>query len=333
MKQLTQLFLLILLFSCNQSNKAPDVSGITIALVEKRFEKDFFLIDTLQLKPSLGKLSQQYPGFTSDFLYNILGTTPETAPIDIPSFIKSYQPIYANTQTAFTDIKPMMAIIKKGFQYVHYYFPDYKLPSKIITFIGPINSFGSIITTDAIAIGLQLFLGKNHPLYASEQGMMLYPAFISRRFEPDYIPVNALRNIVDDLYPETALGKPLVEQMIESGKRLYLLDHFLPQVSDTLKTGYTAVQLKACEENEKNIWSFFIQNDLLYKTDPQFTRDYMNDGPSTQAFGEGSPGNIGQFVGWQIVKKWMNKNPQKTLQQLMDMNPGKLFAEVKYKPV
>jgi hypothetical protein len=85
------------------------------------------------------------------------------------------------------------------------------------------------------------------------------------------------------------------------------LEFFLPNLADTLLTGYTGPQLAACRASEKGIWSFFVQNDMLYSTDPSFTRDYLNEGPGTPALGEQAPGNIGQFCGWQIVKKWMQK--------------------------
>jgi hypothetical protein len=134
------------------------------------------------------------------------------------------------------------------------------------------------------------------------------------------------------MYPEQMSGKPLIAQMVELGKRMYVVDHLLPQLSDTLITGYSLKQLDACLNNEKNIWSFFIQNDLLYKSDPQLIREYVTDGPFTQAFGKESPGNIGQFLGWQIVKKWMNKNKQLGFEALMKKDPVQLFEEAKYKP-
>jgi uncharacterized protein YjaZ len=99
-----------------------------------------------------------------------------------------------------------------------------------------------------------------------------------------------------------------------------------------LKTGYTKNQLEVCYKNEETIWSYFVQNDLLYVSDPSILKDYMNDAPKTEAFGAESPGFIGQFVGWQIVKKWMGKNEKVTLQQLMEANPKMIFDQAKYKP-
>ena len=77
--------------------------------------------------------------------------------------------------------------------------------------------------------------------------------------------------------------------MIDAGKRLYMLDHFLPQLADSLKTGYTQQQLNGCYGNEADIWNYFVQNNLLFITDQIQTRDYMQDGPHTEVFGNGSP--------------------------------------------
>ena len=145
--------------------------------------------------------------------------------------------------------------------------------------------------------------------------------------------LNSIKNIIDDLYPPAYVDQPLFAQMVEGGKRLYLLDQLMPYAADTLKTGYTQKQLDGCYENEKNIWSFFIQNNLLFISDPEIIRDYMSDAPNTLTLGEASPGFIGQFVGWQIVKKWMSMQKEKdNLKMLMETSPKKIFEEA-MKPI
>jgi hypothetical protein len=321
-----------LLQSCQTRTKTPDVSGIKLTLETVRFEKALFAVDTLHMDQSLQGLYTKYPGFTQDFLFNILGSSPDSAKKDLPAFMASYSDMYKAATEKFADFSAIEQEIKRGLQFVHYYFPNYKLPTKLISFIGPLNSYGNIITTDALAVGLQLYMGKDYPIYLSEAGQQLYPGFISRKFEPAYIPVNCMKNIIDDMYPNSSMGRPLVEQMVESGKRLYVLDHLVPHLPDTLKTGYTAQQLKDCYENEQTIWSFFVQSDLLFSTDPNMARDYLNDAPNTEALGKQSPGNIGQFIGTQIVAKWMAKTKDISLDELMRTPAKKIFDEAKYKP-
>lgn len=322
----------VLLLSCNSAQKTPDISAIDVPLSTIRFEQSLFTMDTLRLDVSLQKLAGQVPFFTQDFLYNILATSPQTAVKDVPQFMRAYQSMYKQASTQFASIKTEEAAIKEGLKYVKYYFPAYKLPIKLITFIGPINSFGNIITIDALAIGLQMYLGKNDPIYVSEEGQSLYPIYVSRRFERSYMATNCMKNIMDDMFPLQDAGAPLCEQMVEAGKRLYFLKQVQPNTPDSIVTGYTAAQLEGCYKSEKDIWSFFVQNNLLFQKDPSLIGDYMTDGPKTAVFGDASPGFIGQFVGYQIVEAWLQKNKGLSLAKVMQTPAKIIFEQAKYKP-
>lgn len=322
----------VLCLSCNSAQKTPDITAIDVPLTTVRYEQSFFAIDTLRLDVSLQKLAGQEPLFTQDFLYNILATTPQTALKDVPQFMSAYQLMYKQASTQFASIKTEEAAIKEGLKYVKYYFPDYKLPTKLITFIGPINSFGNIITIDALAIGLQMYLGKNDPIYLSEEGQSLYPTYVSRRFEKSYMATNCMKNILDDMFPLQDAGAPLCEQMVEAGKRLHFLKQVQPNTPDSIVTGYTAAQLEGCYKSEKDIWSFFVQNNLLFQKDPSLIGDYMMDGPNTAVFGDASPGFIGQFVGYRIVEAWLQKNKAMSLDKVMRTPAKIIFEQAKYKP-
>lgn len=334
MKNCLIIFFCLIFFSCNHKKPAPDVSNIDIDVQLKRFDKDLFSIDTNNVEQSLNKLQQQYGSFMNDYLYNIMVLTPnpDSIPLKIKMFLHDYTYVYNAAEKKFGDFKEPFNQIKKGLQYVKYYFPEYKTPANVITFIGPVEGYANVLTQSGLAVGLQLYLGKNFPVYGSEFITEVYPDYQQRRFETEYIPVNCMKNIVSDIYPEKNGSDPLVYQMIDAGKRLYLLDHFLPQLDDTLKTGYTKAQLDGCYDNEADIWNYFVQNNLLFITDEIQVRDYMQDGPNTEAFGKESPGFIGQFIGWQIVKKWMSENSKITLPQLISTPEKQIYDEAKYKP-
>ncbi len=217
-------------------------------------------------------------------------------------------------------------------QFVKYYFPGYKAPNKIITFIGPFDGYSDIITADAFAVGLQLHMGSNFSFYKSDISHDIFPEYISQRFTPEYIVVNCIKNIIDDMYPDKSIGKALIEQMVEKGKRLYLLDKFLPATAEYLKIGYTEGQLKDSYTNEAVIWDFFLNNDLLNNADQNIVKNYIGESPKTQELGEGSPGNIAAFSGWQIVKKYMDKNSKTTLPDLMKKEGREIYNQSRYKP-
>jgi hypothetical protein len=336
MKQLVFIFLFFGLTSCKNDN-IPDVSNIKVNVTVERFEQDFFKIDTLKTEQQIDALQTKYPNFTIDYLYNILGATPQKdSTIKLVNlFINDnvYKQVFNDAQDQYKNFSKHEKEIIESFKFIKHYFPSYNLPSKVITFIGPIDGVGTALTSNHdIAIGLQSFLGANYPLYQTAYVQEIYPSYIAKRFEPNYLAVNVVKNIVEDLFPYTSNGRPLIEQMVEKGKRLYLINAFMPNVADSLKIGYTANQLSECNNNEAFIFSYFVQNNLLFQTEPSIIMPYITDGPKTQELSQTAPGNIGSFVGLKIVQNWMKKNKGKTLEQLMKTPATAIFNEANYKP-
>ena len=322
------------LFSCGNKKNTPDVSQVKVNLSVERFDKDFYALDTTHLETSLTALQQKYPSFINDFLYNILALPPQKDSMlpMLKLFSREYRPVYNAAENTFKDLEPVRKELQQGLQFLKYYFPKYSAPEKLITFIGPVDGYGNVLTRSGFAVGLQLYLGKNSSLYQTEMVSNTYPAYQSRRFEPQYIAANCMKNVITDMYPESKHSMTLSEAMVDQGKKLYALDLLLPNTADTIKTGYTASQLEGAYNHEAMIWNFFVQNNLLYVSDPFQIRDYVNDGPNTAVLGADSPGDIAMFTGWQIVKKWMNEYPKTSLQQLMETDAKKIFQEAKYKP-
>ena len=102
---------------------------------------------------------------------------------------------------------------------------------------------------------------------------------------------------------------------------------------DSIKTGYTKQQLDWCTENEGLIWSYIIKNEDLNSLNPSIIQTYIGESPFTQGFSqELSPGNIGQWIGLQIIKKFVSKNPGMKSEEIMKMDASKILSEAKYKP-
>jgi len=334
----TIVLLLPLLFSCHGKKGIPDVSTIPVTVTTQRFEKDLFACDSANIVNQMPALEAKYPSFGKNFFLTVLSSDPRW-PADsttryIGGFINSYRKdIYDSAEAIFNDFSPYEKEIKEGLQFVKYYFPDYKLPTKVITYIGPVDGYGDILADNSLVVGLQHYLGKNFSAYQTAWVQESYPSYISARFEPSYISINSMKNIVNDVCPpKDEDTRPLVDQMVDNGKRLYILSKVQPYKEEYKLMGYTDKQLAACYVHEASIWDFFIQNNLLQLTDPDVAKDYITDGPKTPALDENAPGNLGSFVGWQIVKKYMQMNSSVTLQQLVNKDADEIFQETKYKP-
>ena len=328
--------LAILVSGCNNNNAAPDVSAIKVTLSTQRFEQDFFSLDTARFKDSFDKLMIKYPGFGENFISTILNTDPkwpaDTAFQYIKSFMSAYRAVYDTSQKVFADFAPYEKQVHKSLQYLKYYFPQYAAPQRIITYIGPMDGYGDILDVDVFVVGLHQHLGSNYSMYKSALVRETYPEYISSRFEPSYIAVNCIKNVVLDMYPEKMEDKTLVVQMIEKGKRLYLLQKLVPFAQEHQLIGYSEKQLKESKARQAAIWDLFVQNGLLQSIDNSVIKNYIGESPKTSELGEAAPGNIGSFAGWQIVQKFMSKFPETSLSSLMTMDAETLFSQAKYKP-
>lgn len=294
------------LAGCKMASEDPALIGPTPKITEIRFDSAFFAMDSLHFESDLAKLVQQYPQFSADYFNRILMLPSKKETKKIWAFYKAYFPIYQATTKVQAAIKATPDITA-AFKRFHFYFPSYTLPKQVIYFIGPLETYGNVVTKDGLAIGLQLYMGAASSWYYSEQINTIYPSYISRKFAPEYIVVNSVQNILNDYDPIAINGKQLIEQMIEIGKRQYILGQCLPNASDTLLLGYTGNQLKAIEENQGDIWTFLSSQNRLFSVDPSLTAAILAEAPYNDYFGEAIPGNVGKYIGYTIVKSWMKK--------------------------
>jgi hypothetical protein len=180
-------------------------------------------------------------------------------------------------------------------------------------------------------------------MFLGSYGEKFYPAlrqsipqYIARRFTPENVAPRVIEAFVrEEMYPEQDQDRSLLAKMIYNGKILYMMDAFMPEVADTLKIGYTTRQLAWCQENEGGIWAYLLENDLLFNSDYMEIQKYLAEAPFTPGVGENSNSapKLGLWTGWQIVRKYMDKNPDVTLQQLMlEKDPQKILTDSKYKP-
>ena len=122
--------------------------------------------------------------------------------------------------------------------------------------------------------------------------------------------------------------------MIQEGKKLTLLQAFLPDVNPQEIIGYTSDQYEWAVKNEAEIWKYFIQKEYLYSTDHELTKRFIEDAPFSKFFLEvdkDSPGRIGTWFGWRIVDSYLNKN-EISIQEAMAIDNEEVFKNSRYKP-
>lgn len=337
----TQRILFVLIFTaglsaCKHKN-VPDVSHIAVNVQIERFDQALFKLDTNNIQPALQQLDKSYPLFLPAYMEHVMNFGPysdTSRMIQLQSRMLVTNPDFRVLQDSinahFPKLDDLERELAQSFRYIKHYIPSFRIPGKVVAFSSVISNYGAVTVDSVLGIGLDMYLGKDFPIYGI---LPDYPVYMIRKFSPEYIVTNAIQALVQQTYPGADASDQLVIQLVKSGRQQYFLEQVLPETPDSIRFGYTKAQMAWCDDNEVLIWQYFVQQNLLYKTDWQGNMRFMNDGPSTQGMPENAPGRIGPFVGWKIVKEYMEHHPEVTLQNLMEEKDAmKIFSQSKYRP-
>ena len=314
------IFILIafLVVSCDKKSKIEKaVEAIPVEMKVIRFEQAFF-----DAKPQdLPKVKAEYPDFFPE------GTPDEVWLEKMQN--PQWRELYKEVEKKYKNFSSNQAEIEDLFKHIKYYFPTIKEP-KIYTVIGEMDYNNKVIyANDKLLISLELYLGSKHKFYSD------FPEYISLNFEDRQMVPDIVTSFANGIIPAPT-DKTLLSLMIYYGKELYLKDLLLPQeYTDAEKIGYTPQNIEWSEENEYFIWMNFIENKYLYSSNSKLPNQFINMAPFSKFYLEidnETPGRIGQWMGWQIVRSYMENNPKTTIQQLIKMDANSIFESSKYKP-
>ena len=327
------IFTFALLMNGCHNNDKPDVSKSQLELHSMRFEQDLF--SPFPKDSSLsGMLKRRYGSFYDIFIWQLtrLGNRDEAiTESNLRKFAAdtSMQSVFRSCSSRFSDFKSYDEKLTQAFKYYSYYFPG-KLVPKLITTVS-LFSYPVICDSTHLGISLDMYLDPGCNFYETLEPPL--PNYLRKRMRPEYLVSDAMKGWAQSDYAVDETQANMLQAMISQGRIWYFLQKLLPETADSLLSGYSASQLDWCNQNESQIWSFFIKQKLLYSKDPNIMLKYIGEGPTTNGFPKESPGNIGQFIGFQIVKSFMKENKKVSLQQLMEEKDfDKIFRDSKYKP-
>lgn len=317
--KMKKLFLAVLLstfFACEQQSKIEKATeAIPVSIEVERFDKIFYETPIVDF-PDMRK---EYAAFFPDEIADSIFIEKMTNPL--------YRELYAEVQKKYSDFSPVKTEIENTFRYIKFYFPNTVLPKKVTTLISEMDYRHKVIYSDSLVlISLDLYLGKDHKFYE-------FPTYFTQTFERSQI----MPDIVSDFSSRVIApprDKTFLAQMIYFGKEMYLKDLILPDYDDFTKMGYTKEQQIWCEENQAEIWRYFIEDSILYDTDSKLIARFIAPAPFSKFYLEldqESPGRTGVWIGWQIVRSFM-KNNDVSVADLMTMDAKEVFTRSKYKP-
>lgn len=335
-------FFAILANSCQTEEKkpAPDVSNVSVELKFRRFEKDFFAIDTnaTNFSDQLNQLEEKYTNFGDIFFNRILASKdPRVAPQGHEAYVKGFlshpaiRHLYDTCMVLYDNMDDIKQDFTQTFKYFKYYFPDKSTPD-VTTFISEYTTAAFIYDDYSLAVGLDFFLGKDYPYRKYNPESPSFSNYLSHFFAKDYLVSKTIRPLVEDL-AGTPPGDRMLDLMIHNGKKLYLLESLMPSKPDSIIFEVTSAQDQWLKENEGQIWNYFLTQDLLYSTDRKKFRKFIDYSPNSPGMPEEAPGRTANWLGWQIVRKYMKKFPNTSLSELIALPDAQALLErSKFKP-
>lgn len=302
-----------------------------------RLDNDLYKITPQNVNTEILNLRKKYGDFFDAYLFAVARIARPDDPL-LDQKILHYiadgdiTKIHNYIDSIYADFSPIAKQLQTGFARYQYFFPTKKVP-KIVTYFSGLNE--NVITTeDELGIGLDRYLGRNYFYYVNLPDK--FPQYKLVNASKEYIASDALYCWVVTEFNDSSsaqLGNTLLADIIYTGKILFLTDALLPDVADSIKLRYTTKQTEWCKANEVMVWTYLVDKKLLYETDGKIKSKLTEDAPFTPGMPRESPGRVGNWVGWQIIKAYMAKKPNLTMVDLFKENDAqKILTESGYRP-
>lgn len=315
-RYLPLLLLLVFGVSCEkEKNVVSDaVQKIPVELKVLRFDREF----------AAGP--EKLPQLKADYPYLFPEQYPDSLWIAKMEDTLQQQ-LLRQMDSVFPDFRQQEAELELLFKHVKYYFPNTELPT-VITLPSEVDYRNRVILADSLLlIGLDNYLGADHEFY---RGIASY---IAEGLDKKYLVADVAEAFAAKLVP-TPRSRTFLARMVYHGKLLYLKEQLMPLAEEQQLIGYTEEAMQWARSNEEQMWRYFVERELLYSTDADLGPRFLNPAPFSKfrlELDNESPGRLGRYMGWQIVRAYMENNEVK-INRMLNMPADELFRASGYKP-
>jgi hypothetical protein len=301
---------------------AADAAAIPVKL--QRLEPAFFRLKTageaLQFMNAHPKLARYYlqrqPANEQDLAKGLaqLATNP------------ALQQLGRETAAAFPDSAALAHDVSEVFRRVHYYFPDFRAPASY-TYVSGFLAKDIYVNDSLLVMSLDWFVGPK----ASKRPDL--PQYMLRRYTPRGLMPLLTQDVASKYNKHELTANTMLDAMVYAGKTLYFASQMLPCTPDSVLLGYTGREMVGLEANEARVWGHFLEKNLLYSTTPFLVQKYVGERPNVPEIDKTCPGRVGQWVGLQIIRKYVAEHPTVKLSRLMaETNAQRLLNDSHYRP-
>lgn len=198
---------------------------------------------------------------------------------------------------------------------------------RLITFISGFNQ-AFITLPNVLAIGLDNYLGDTCTLYPR----LGIPAYISKQMIPENIPADAVRAWLSSEMAALPPGSSFLDNLVHQGIIYYCTEAILKDLPVGRLFHYTDEQVRWCRDNEKAMWKFLAQEELIFSTDRFTVRRFFEEAPFTREFGQDSPGRTGAWIGYRLVSSYAKETGCSMNELLLSTDYRKILSRSNYHP-
>ncbi len=313
---------LVSFYGCQNEHSGVNLSSIKQETRFNQFEKDFFETDTNNFSQELNSLKEKYPVF---FMQNALDNFWKQQRTD-PGQIELYQ----KSQEVFNGLQRQNEQLNLAVKHFYYYFGEDK-HFHFYSYISNLDFNYPVLLADSLCFAaLDLYLGRNQKYYAH------LPQYLIFYRQPRFLVRDCIEELIKNRISPPKTPGSLLDDMIYHGKILYALYSLMPEEKESSIIKYPEAKLEFCRQNERSVWAYFIENQMLFDTSQELKRRFIELAPFSKfrmKFDNETPGMIGRWVGWQIVKAYMEKNKPISLEQLLqEQDARKILKLSGYRP-
>lgn len=204
--------------------------------------------------------------------------------------------------------------IEEGFKHLKYHLPSGSQPKNVV-FMNSLFASNVFCTEKEIGIGLERYLGANSKSIKALPEQEFF-GWIKAAMDDKFMVRDVFTGWISTHYMDEPQGS-LIEQMIHWGKVIYLTEAAMPNVDKHIIMRYEADDLVWAQENEFAFWQYLVNENLLFKTEELNIINMLKEGPFTPGLPEKGPDRLGQYMGWQMVKQYV-ENKRIPLQKLIE---------------
>ncbi|MBO4600562.1 MAG: hypothetical protein J5641_07470, partial [Bacteroidales bacterium] len=291
-----------------------------------RFDKVLFETPVDQLQ---GKLMEVRDEYGTD----LLNLHPEDAAFMemLQGFVSdpTMRDVYRLVDSVWGDMEPQARQIGEALQRAEALMPTLRY-DKVYTFVSGMFDYNMRVGCNSheLVVSLDQYVLP----YTKKYGYFGCPLFLVQQSRPEYMVADCITAIArEHIEVPQERDMSLLDYMVAEGKAVYFAQQVLDDAPDSILMRYTAQQTDWMRENEEHVWSYLLQNRLLYETDYMRFHNLVDDAPKTNAFRDSSPRTT-DYIGWRIVSQYM-KNSGSTMQELFDETDAqKILNQSNYRP-